>query len=336
MGKVTIKDIAEKAGVAISTVSLTLNGGVKVAAATRGRVLAAVRELNYEADPAGRFLKKDASDILLFCVGWDLSFDTQPTMHKILDGALQEAQSCGMKVMWAKIGEDEKELASFLAYKPCGVIVVGLSHAIVRKLQKYTTNLVVIEAPDDLEGVDFVCVDNHAIGVLAADKLVAAGHRDLLFILGSHPSGQEMLRAVGFRKRLGELGVDCPTATVPLQPADYSMEAGFELGLSALKAPFPSAVFVAGGDPVACGIVHACVQRGLRVPEDISVVGTDDTVGRYCCPRLTTISQPAVDFGRVALRLIEQKRAGAMIQAAQKVILPPAWVEGGTLRRISP
>lgn len=328
MKKITIQDIARRARVAPSTVSLALNGNSRVADKTRARVLAVAHKLHYMLNPAGQTLKKNTSRIILFVVGLKTSFDGNPVVYKVFDGVLEEACAMGYQVMWGRFLLHESSFESCLAYNPCGLITVSLNRDILSRVRKYQPNVVIIEHPDDMAGVDYICVDNFEAGYLAGQRLAALGHRMIYFMTGRAGGRLELLRREGFFKALAEAGIHSKPDWIH-HTDGYSIQAGYQAACNLFSAgPLPTAVFMSSGDETACGFVQACRDHGIRVPEDLSVVGFDNTMAAYCSPPLTTIGKPLAEFGRIAVRLIAQKAEGTLEGIPQKVLLPPAWLEG--------
>ncbi|OGV69834.1 MAG: hypothetical protein A3K19_28945 [Lentisphaerae bacterium RIFOXYB12_FULL_65_16] len=333
MSKVTIKDIARTAGVSLSTVSLALRGSPRVAPATRQRILDVVQRLQYTLNPAGQALKRGFSDMILFCFAEDMDFDLFPVVYKVFDGVLAEAARAGLEVLWSRLDRSDTALQRTAAYRPCGVVAIGLTPDSLGRVRRYSTNVVVIERPDDLADLDLVGVDNLAVGRLAATRITEAGHRRVACLTGKAGGRREAERVDGCLQVLREAGVRSPEKAVLTVDA-YRAEAGQRAAAAVLaRRSRPTAVFVAAGDPVACGLVQGLTERGLRIPADMSVVGFDGTVAAYCAPVLATVAQPLREFGAVAVRILIQKRDGVLVGMPQRVILPPSWSPGASLAK---
>ena len=157
--------------------------------------------------------------------------------------------------------------------------------------------------------VTSVGATNFAGGVAAARHLLSLGHRRVAYVGGSPTAACSQARMGGFRSAMHAAGLAGPGRLRPGRVVPLPGRRRREAALFALPAP-PTAVFAAC-DEVAAGVVEAARARGLRVPEDLSVVGFDDTqLARYASPPLTTVRQPLREMGAVALRTALRMAAG--------------------------
>jgi LacI family transcriptional regulator len=308
--RATLATIAASAGVSVATVSKVLNGRADVAPTTRARVA----DLLTKHDYIGRRGSPRAQPVV------ELVFDDELNAYatEIVHGALDAAGTAGAVVVVAVRGRRgavgppvawARELVATGREAVIGV-VNSLTAGHVTALARAGLPLVVID-PIDLPRarVTSVGATNFAGGVAAARHLVALGHRRVAYVGGSPTAACSQARMHGFRAAMESAGLAVPDGYVQDGLFRYQDGVDGATALFALPSP-PTAVFAAC-DEVAAGVVEAARAHGLRVPEDLSVVGFDDTqLARYGAPPLTTVRQPLREMGSVALRTALRMAAG--------------------------
>jgi DNA-binding LacI/PurR family transcriptional regulator len=296
----TIYDVAQRAGVSISTVSLALNAPRRVRAATLERVLQAIDELQFVPKPEAVTRARRG----VGRIGVLAPFTTYASFARRLNGVLQATrdQSCEVVVY-----DQESAATSTLASLPLtqrldGLIVMSIpfGEEIADRLasQNVATVLLELERP----GFSSVTIDDVAGGRMAAKHLLDRGHRRFGFIGERHRQEHGLLlqsdaRLNGFREELASAGVELPEENV--RHVDHTIAAALAAAeeLLALEA-VPTAVF-AHDDVLAAAVLRAARGRGLRIPEDIAVIGFDDSdIAEHV--GLTSIGQPLEESGRVA------------------------------------
>jgi LacI family transcriptional regulator, galactose operon repressor len=313
----TLATIAESAGVSVATVSKVLNGRADVAAATRARVAELLAEHHYVGPRTGS--RTGAQPIV------ELVFDDDLNAYatEIVQGMFDAASGAGAVVAVSVRGRHSvagppaawaRELLATGREAVIGV-VNSLTAGHVAALARAGLPLVVID-PIDLPRarVTSVGATNFAGGVAAARHLLSLGHRHVAYVGGSPRAACSQARMGGFRAAMEAAGLPVPDGYV--QEGLFRYEDGVDgaTALFALDAP-PTAVFAAS-DAVAAGVVEATRAHGLRVPEDLSVVGFDDTqLARCGAPPLTTVRQPLREMGAVALRTALRMAAGEKIDS---------------------
>ncbi|MEF2277221.1 LacI family DNA-binding transcriptional regulator [Deinococcus sp. YIM 134068] len=295
----TLTDIARLAGVSRMTASNVINGKPGMSEATRLRVLRAVEETGYVANPAARVLAGRRTNL----IGVLAPRYGVPYVTELLHGALAAAEDAGMNLaVFTTSGSPalERERAALLRTLADGVLLIlpsGDEHQVFRDA------LPVVTAgsctPLSVRG------DNVHGGELVARHLLALGHRRVAYIRGPDTSPvyreESAARERGFLGGLRAGGVEVPPAY--LAQGDFT-EAGGEQAAGALLALSepPTAIFAAN-DSTALGVLRAAERRGVRVPGELSVVGYDD-VGAAARgrPPLTTVRQPLPEMGAAAVR----------------------------------
>ncbi|MGW5049617.1 LacI family DNA-binding transcriptional regulator [Actinokineospora sp. NPDC004072] len=310
---VTISDIAAAAGVSAPTVSRVLNGRGDVAPATRERVEALLRDHGYRrrgAAPSGIGLL-------------DLVFNDldSPWAVEIIRGVEDAAHAAGIGTVVSAIhrhsGSTRQWLDNVRARASDGAILVttDLDPALHAELRDLHVPAVVVD-PAGVPSLDVPTIGatNWAGGLTATEHLIRLGHRRIGFVAGRPELWCSRARLDGYRAGLETAGLAVDPELIA--PGAFDYESGFRAGerLWALDAP-PTAVFAAS-DQMALGVCEALRRRGLRVPEDVSVVGFDDLPeARWSAPPLTTIRQPMAEMGKLAVRTVRRLLAGEEIDS---------------------
>ncbi|MFK3846192.1 LacI family DNA-binding transcriptional regulator [Stenotrophomonas sp. NPDC078853] len=302
----TIYDIAKHVGVSAGTVSRALSRPDKVLPATRSRIEQAAAALGYVPNTVARTLKTQRSGKILVTVP-DIA---NPFFAQILQGAEEAAQAIGYAVLLGDTQHQpdrEERYAQMLRRNEAdGLIVLGhrlppTARAIV---QQRGAGAPVVNGCefDPALGIPSVHIDNAAAARAVMEHLYALGHERIAVIGGPpgnplHQQRLEGVRAAG--KAHGRL------RQLTVEPGDFSVESGHAAALALLaRTPAPTAIFCVS-DQMALGALAACRDLGVRVPDDLSIVGFDDLASsRYLTPALTTVRQPMREIGACAVNLL--------------------------------
>lgn len=315
--RVTIRDVAVRAGVSVATVSRVLAGSYPTSAAARAKVLRAVKDLDYVIDGRARALAGTGpKTVAVIVMSVDSAF-----YAAVAQGVEQEAAARGRLCMVCSHGGDEaRELALVQMMREQRaefVVLVGGSVEDDRyraRLTEYAHGLAAAgsrlvlcgrPAPSLDTPVLVVEYDNEAGAYAVVSHLLAAGHRDILY-LGTIPGHSTVEpRIAGYRRALADFGLG------PERERIDGLGLGRTHGYHSMRRiladcggkPDFTAVF-AGDDLVAAGALAAMREYGLRAPEDLSIVGyNNDTIAQDLNPPLTTVNIPAYELGREAVRL---------------------------------
>ncbi|HTY55919.1 MAG TPA: LacI family DNA-binding transcriptional regulator [Candidatus Binataceae bacterium] len=309
-----MKEVAEQANVSLSTVSYVLNNSGPVAADRRARVLAAVRELRYTPNEAARRLKRrSALAIGLFVP--DLVNQFFALLAQGVERAASERDV--LVVLSAPEGNDEAESRNarlLRSQRVDGVIYLSGTAASTSSLLELISLGPVVLVDERRPGLDLPAVlsDGRRGAREIARYVLEQGHERVSVIAGPASSWTAEQRLAGYREAFAALGHD-PDQLVVFT-GDYRQGSGRELAAQALDGPAgkrPTALLCAN-DLMAVGAVEYCRAAGLRVPEDVSIVGFDDIpVAALLTPRLTTVSQPAFEMGyRATTILLDRIKEG--------------------------
>lgn len=327
----TVHDVARRAGVSASTVSHVINGTRRVSAGTRQRVLQAMDELHYQPNRLAQSLRSRRTHTL----GVILPNSANPFFAQVLLGIEAAAYDSGYNVILGNANDDPRReldyVDTLLAKQVDGVVLVSTgAYADALKLTTGRTTPVVMvdRAPDDAYAdaqIDTVFTENTRGGVLATEHLLGLGHRRIGCITGPSLLTSSALRVVGYRQVLADAGI--PVDADLIVSGDFQHESGYTACHNLLKLPEPPTALFVCNDLMAVGALCAVHEAGLRVPEDISVVGFDDIpLASFTVPRLTTIAQPAQQIGEAAIKLLV-RRLAEPDAPAQCELLPVHLVE---------
>ncbi|MER7280055.1 LacI family DNA-binding transcriptional regulator [Dactylosporangium sp. NPDC000244] len=302
-----MNDVARLAGVSHQTVSRVLNDHPSVSPATRERVLEAVRQLNYRPNAMARGLAGRRSRV----VGV-VSFDTilyGPA--STLLGIEHAARAAGYGVSIVTLERvDHTGMVSALNaladQSVAGVVVIAPQTAAAAALHNMPLGMAAVAVESAVGGeVPAISVDQVTGARMAVRHLIELGHEKVWHLSGPRDWLETHGRIEGWRTTLEEAGLPAP----PLMTGDWSARSGYAAGLELASRDDVTAVF-AGNDQMALGLMRAFHERGIRVPDDVSIVGFDDIPeAEFLSPPLTTIRQDFDEVGRrciaALLRVIE-------------------------------
>jgi LacI family transcriptional regulator len=302
-GKVTITEIARQAGVSVPTVSRVVNGRSDVSPGTRARVEELLQRHGYRKRPSPAGTRAALLDLVFN----DLD---SPWAVEIIRGVEEEAHAAGVGTVVSAIhgrsGDAREWLRNLRARASDGVILVtsALEPMLHQELRILGVPLVVVDpAGSPALDVPTVGAANWAGGMAATEHLLSLGHRRIGLIAGPPRLLCSRARFDGYRAALEGAGLTVDDSLVV--PGDFHPESGFAGCTTLLDLPEPPTAVFAASDQMALGAIEALRRRGLRVPEDMSVVGFDDLPEvRWSAPPLTTVRQPLADMGKLAVRTV--------------------------------
>lgn len=312
----TISDVADRCGVAVSTVSRALTRPGRVSEATRLRVVAAAEALGYQANPRARSLLSGRTDTIALLVP-DI---TNPFFFGVVRGTQRQSAAAGYAQLLVDTQESVEVEARELARLPKSVdgLVLAASRLSDDELVEVAATVPLVTLNRDVPSVPGVVIDTTSGMVQVVEHLASLGHRHLAFAAGpvTSWSGARRWRAVrAAARRLGltatRLGPFAPTVESGAAAADATLNTG-------------ATAVVAFNDVLAIGVLKRLRERGVGVPQEVSVVGCDDIFGAdFCHPSLTTLTAPVESAGRVATdMLLDQlgRGTGRGVPRAQEVL----------------
>jgi LacI family transcriptional regulator len=335
-GRATIRDIADLAGVSIATVSRVLNDRPDVAPETRENVLQVVREHGFSTNRGARGLSSGRTGM----IGLTLPLVADAYFGPMLSGAAEALYERDMRIVLAPtLHEHDREvslLERLMRGTTDGAILMLPEESIeeLRMLQRQGFPFVVVDPREPPpEGVACVAAMHASGAKVATEHLLALGHRRIGAIAGAPGWYATEERVLGFRAALAAAGILLDPQLVVY--SDWRMPRGIEAAEQLLALPDPPTAIFGFNDNVAIGALHAARKRGLSVPDDLSVVGFDDTeLAVIVTPQLTSVRQPLAEMGRMGvsllIRILEGQRVDALrVELATKLVVrestaPPA------------
>jgi LacI family transcriptional regulator len=301
--KPTIATVAERAGVAVSTVSRFLNGHY-VSQEARARLAEVIEELGYVRSWTARNLSLG----LRGCVGVVVDSSQDLWFTQLLAGIEEELSTRDTSLMLASLElsgrYDPRIVQQWIRERRVDGVILVKSQRRERALvhECVEANLpTVMVAPDEAVGhVHVVRCDNRAAGAVVAHHLANLGHKRIAFAGGPEHSVDTKQRLAGLRDGLEERGIRLDVKRVSYC-ASYEADAGCQFASEVLKTHFDFTALVTGNDALALGFMRIAQQHGIRIPEQLSVAGFDNIPeGALLWPGLTTVAQPTRDMGRAA------------------------------------
>ncbi|MDG4831202.1 LacI family DNA-binding transcriptional regulator [Solwaraspora sp. WMMD1047] len=301
--RITITAIAQEAGVSVPTVSRVLNGRNDVAPQTRERVEELLRRHGYRR----RASRPRAGASLIDLVFNDLD---SPWAVEIIRGVEDVAHAAGVGTVVSAIHRRSTSTRQWLqnlrGRATDGVILVAsdLAPPVHAELRRLNVPMVLVD-PAGVPSLDIPTIGatNWAGGIRATEHLLSLGHRRIGFIAGPPRLLCSRARLDGYRAALEAAGL--PMREELIAPGDFYHESGFSGAATLLDLPEPPTAIFASSDQMAFGAYEAVRRRGLRVPDDVSVVGFDDLPeARWASPPLTTVRQPLAEMGLLAARTV--------------------------------
>lgn len=330
----TMRDIADATGLSQSTVSRVLSGApspVTIGEQTRSRVVEVARELGYRPNPLARGLR-GARTMLLGVIVREI---TDPFFAGAVEAISSEAAARGYNLVLGHAHSKADEaiaLRAVLETRHCdALLLLGDMRdqpRLLDDLRDAHIPLVALWQGSPLEGIPTVNVDNRWGVEAQLDHLVALGHRRIGFIAGRQ-LGDIRERRNAFLEGLSQLGAGWSHVSIEDVPNDPDGGADALDVLMDLAEP-PTAV-VTTTDTLAIGVLHAAQRRGLRVPDDVSVVGFDDIpLARFTVPALSTVHMPTAEMAAVAVRAAIDESAGSDGERPVAHVLRPWLVVRGS------
>lgn len=301
----TIRDVARQAGVSISTVSHVVNNSRAVSKESRSRVLQAMNQLDYKPNALAQNLRRQQT----YTIGMIVPDSANPFFAEVARGIEDTSFEQNHSVILCNTdGDVDKQTTHtdlLIKNQVAGILFVaaGISTELVENLQARRVPVVVVdrEVPD--VNVDTVLTNHLQGGRLATKHLWDLGHRRIACISGGSNLSPSAERLTGYQQILQETGILFDESLV--LRGDFQYVSGYEAARQLLaQADPPTAVF-ACNDLMAVGVISAATELGLRVPQDLSVVGFDDVrLASFTNPPLTTVAQPKYEIGVIATEML--------------------------------
>ena len=321
--QITIREVAQAAGVSIATVSRILNGQGGVSPGLVEQVETAVKELKYQPNSVARALKVRESK----SIGLLIPDIENPFFPALVRGVEDAAQIGGYALILCntdgKQGEEEKYIRFLLSKQIDGIIFTGNFTAEDWKKWLPVLNVPVVLLDRRVEGTSFstVMVDNYLGAFMAVEHLIQQGNKKIALISGRALSANNGDRIKGYFAALKQYGL--PQHPELMAEGQFSFESGYNAVDQLVNQGVDFDAVFACNDMMAIGAIERLIELGRRVPEDVAVVGFDNIrMAGWYKPALTTVDQPVYEMGQIAAQMLIEHMNGTKREAEQVVIKP--------------
>ena len=300
--RVTIRDVAARAGVSVATVSKVINNRYGVASGTSARVQAVIEELGYEASLVAQSLRNHRTNVIGILVA-----DLEPFSTELLKGAADAIRGSGFELViysagghsGDRVGWERRYLSRLSGTLIDGAVLVTPTVVDVN----YGSPIVAIDPHTGQSGLPTVDSDNLRGAQLATGHLLSLGHRRIGMLTGRPDLESAQLRERGYREALRAAGAAVDESLI--RCGDYDPEVSLEQARLLLTMPDPPTAVFAANDMSAIATIEVATELGRRVPADLSVVGFDNIPeSALCAPPLTTVEQPIRKMGERSIELL--------------------------------
>ncbi len=325
----TIKDVARLAGVGLGTASRVVSGKGSVAPATAKRVRRAIEQLNFRPSHSARALLSGSTQMIGVYIPILKGTYYTPILQTI-DAELR-AGGRHMVVAFGHGSADERRQAiegvQFLINRDCDGLIV-MSNALLEKdvvtLGREQPNIVVLNSIFESMRDQCFSADHTQGGVVAAQALLQHKHREIAIIAGPPSSPDNRARLAGFMRELARQGVD--THAIPIIESDFSPEGGWASARALLAARRRFTALFCANDEMAVGALSYFQQVGLAVPQQVSVLGYDDTwSAEYSAPRLTSVHIPLREVTVSGLNCLLNRCYDSLLPVAREFPVNVTW-----------
>ena len=335
----TIRDVAKESGVSVATVSYVLNNGPRpVSASARQRVTAAMQRMNYHPNTVARSLVRGRTHCLGVLLGpVEPEVVTNPYYAGVFSGIFAASQVVGydIRILTSQMGKDGSEY-QIRAQQPDGVLclVPSQDQKMPPRLEAVGVPVVTI-ASAPWEGITGIDVDNQAGARLAMEHLLHLGHRRITYFMGPATVDSAQQRCQTYQQILREWE---PVASEQdIVGRDFDWSGAYRAIRERLTQGELPTAFFAFNDTLAMEAIRAIHDAGLRVPQDISVVGYDDApLAPYLTPALTTVRQPLREIGEAAVKELVRRIEGEAEPGQVHLFAPELIVRSSTAPILRP
>lgn len=319
-----MRDVAEKAGVSVSTVSHVVNETRFVSAETRGRVLSAMDDLNYQPNKLASSLRR--KDKRTQTLGLLVPDSLNPFFTEALRGVEDACFKASYNVFLCNSeNQPEKELEyleDLIGKQIDGIILISTgTQDSIALLNQNNITPVLVDRELGHNTCDSVMLENELGGQIATQYLINLGHQRIGCITGPSFLTPSAKRVLGYRKSLRDAGISIDEAMIV--QGDFRPQSGFSGMNTLLALPDPPTAVFACNDMMAIGAMHAIHEAHLQIPKDISIIGFDDIMfASYTMPPLTTVAQPSYEMGLIAAKILINRLSDTRSQSRQEILLP--------------
>jgi LacI family repressor for deo operon, udp, cdd, tsx, nupC, and nupG len=303
----TIKDIAKLSGTSVATVSRVINNDSKVRKDLKEKVLAVIKETNYIPNNIGRNLRKSKSEMILVM----LPTLSNPFYSKILKGIEERANKLGYGVLLTVTHlqwKTEKKYFEMLQTRQVDGVISLFSKLSINEIDDLASKYAFVQCCEYTEGakLPYVAIDNEKAAYSAVNYFISHGHKSIGMISGSFYNNSEKCRENGYKRALIDAGLTFDDKYII--KSNYKPESGMEICEKLLSLKEPPTAILTVSDTLAIGAIKYLKTSGIKVGEDIEVIGFDNaSITKVYDPSISTVSQPRYDLGTVSVDLLIEK-----------------------------
>lgn len=306
-----IKDVAEHAGVSMMTVSRVLNRDNKVSTKTLDKVMQAVRDLNYLPNVSARRLASTKS----FFLGLLYDNPSASYVSKFLLGALKQCRARGYHLVVDEADLDIEVTLNSISELIHVTQVDGMillppicdMPEVIELLEKEETPYIRISPDTNLNSSPYICMDDYQAAFEVTEKLISQGHKKIAHIIGDPQQGASRLRYQGYLDALRSNQLSMPPEYI--EQGYFTFKSGLAAANTLLDLDEPPTAIFAANDDMAAAALTSANSRNLKIPENISVVGFDDSlIASTVWPNLSTVRQPIQEMAELAVELLASGR----------------------------
>ncbi|HEX3054240.1 MAG TPA: LacI family DNA-binding transcriptional regulator [Aggregatilineaceae bacterium] len=334
---VTLKDIAQRAGVSYQTVSKVLRGQMQVTVEVQERIFAAVKEMDYRPNAAARNLRTQASHMLGYSWQPNRHYYFNPVLEEFQQSIVETAKELGYHILLFPQHEGDDLLKNYqelvLTGRVDGFILSGMEteDRRVPELQQLNVPLVAFGRTKSTHPFPYVDVDGQAGIYQTVHHLLERGHCRIAILAWPEASRVGTERLSGYYQAMEENDLAIDPVWVVRGEGEYKYGYTATSRLLDLPANRRPTAIVTMMDLIAVGVVHAAQDRGLAVGKDLAVTGFDDVpVFQYFKPNLTTLRQPVWQVGRCAVQLLVNLLQGKPVDQQQILLAPELIIRAST------
>lgn len=298
-----IRDVAAAAGVSPATVSRVLNNHPIVKEATKDKVMQAIKKLNYHPNAAAKNLRSQKT----MTVGVIVPDINVAYFSEIIKGIENVAFEHGYKVIICDAeNREEKDYLSLLLNRTIDAMIIVtpfISNEEIIELAESGYHIGLIGRSIEHQNIPCAITDNVSFSMGIIDHLVANGHRNIAYLSGYDFATDNYERLEGYLKGLNKHGI--PLNQELIQNGDFNEEGGYRALRKLVHKKIPFTAIFAANDEMALGVYRACEELGLKIPEDVAVIGVDNIrLAAYLTPTLSTIDQPKYTMGELIMEKV--------------------------------
>ena len=315
IAEATISDVASHAGVSTATVSRVIAGVGYVAAKTREKVNKSITELQYQPSSIAQSLRRQSSTM----IGLILADIQNPFYPEMVRGIEDEAQRLGYSLILCNSADDvEREISylDFLASHRAAGVIVCADEVLKRHRQKLIalrSKVILVDVQKEDAVLTTVSSQDFTGGEVAASHLVKCGYPKIIYIGSALEKQYGSLRLDGVKRGSGKTKLE-------VMFSDYTLEAGAEIADIILKKFKPPFGIVAHNDLTAIGAMHALIEKKIKIPQQVGIVGYDDiALSAFVTPALTTINQNQYQLGSEAMTILDSLIRGISIKKRREI-----------------